>query len=177
MLKFITGNDNKFAEVKAVLDDHPVEQLKIDLPEIQDLDPQKIIRAKLQEALKYHEGEFIVEDTSLYLNCLNGLPGPLIKWFLESIGPQGLADLAHKMGNTEAQAKTIIGYSRSPEEIHFFEGILLGQIVYPRGTNTFGWNSIFQPTGHELTFAEMTINQKNAMSMRKLAAEKLKEIL
>lgn len=177
MLKFITGNHNKFIEVEAVLDGHPIEQLDIDLPEIQDLDPHKIIRAKLQEALRHHEGEFIVEDTSLYLDCLNGLPGPLIKWFLESLGTQGIADLAHKMGNTGAQAKTIIGYSKSPNEIQYFEGVLEGQIVNPRGSTNFGWNPIFQPKGHDLTFGEMTPDEKNAISMRKIAAAKLKAAL
>jgi len=44
------------------------------LPELQEIDARKIIEAKLIEARKYHDGEFIVEDTSLYLNCLNGLP-------------------------------------------------------------------------------------------------------
>lgn len=59
----ITGNKNKFEEVKSILPD--VEQLDINLPEIQDIDAGKIIKAKLLEALKHKEGEFIIEDTSL----------------------------------------------------------------------------------------------------------------
>ena len=54
MLYFITGNDNKFKECEAILGKGKVEQLKIDLTEIQEIDPHKIIRYKLQEALKYH---------------------------------------------------------------------------------------------------------------------------
>ena len=82
-LYFITGNKNKFEEVKSILPE--IEQLDVDLPEIQDIDAQNIIRFKLLEALRHHAGEFIVEDTSLYFDCLKGLPGPLIKWFLETI--------------------------------------------------------------------------------------------
>ena len=83
-LYFITGNKNKFEEVKSILPN--TEQLDIDLPEIQDIDAKIIIRAKLLAALKHKDGEFIVEDTSLYLDCLGGLPGPLIKWFMKNMG-------------------------------------------------------------------------------------------
>jgi inosine/xanthosine triphosphate pyrophosphatase family protein len=78
-IQFITGNKNKFAEAQKIISN--LEQLDVDLPEIQEIDAKKVIEAKLQEARNLFEGEFVVEDTSLYLDCLNGLPGPLIKWF------------------------------------------------------------------------------------------------
>ena len=87
-LYFITGNKNKFAEVKAIIPN--VKQLDIDLPEIQEIDAKNIIRAKLLEALRHKQVEFIVEDTSLHFDCLNGLSGPLIKWFLKIIENDGL---------------------------------------------------------------------------------------
>lgn len=79
-LLFITGNKGKFEEVKAALSF--VEQFNVDLPEIQEIDSRKIIKFKLLEALRHKNAGFIVEDTSLHLDCLNGLPGPLIRWFL-----------------------------------------------------------------------------------------------
>ncbi len=69
---FITGNKNKFEEAKSVIPE--LQQLDIDLPEIQEIDAKTIIKAKLAEAFRYKQSEFIVEDTSLYLDCLNGLP-------------------------------------------------------------------------------------------------------
>lgn len=174
-LYFITGNRNKFEEVKAILAD--VEQLDIDLPEIQDIDAKNIVRAKLLEALNHKDGEFIVEDTSLYLDCLQGLPGPLIKWFLKTIGNDGLANLAEKLGGNKAEAKTIIGYAKNKDEIEFFEGVIPGKIVAQTGVSGFGWDPIFQPDGHDKTFAEMTAEEKNGVSMRKIAVEKLKEFL
>ena len=175
MLYFITGNKNKFAEVKAILPE--VKQLDIDLPEIQDIDPHKIIKAKLQAAFDHAQGEFIVEDTSLYLDCLNGLPGPLIKWFLQTIGNDGLSNLAEKLGNNKAIAKTIIGYAKNPEKVHFFEGVIKGKIVKPQGETTFGWDPIFLPDGYEKTFAQMDKEEKNKISMRRQALNKLKEFL
>lgn len=172
---FITGNKHKFAEVQAILPQ--VEQLDIDLPEIQEIDAKEIIKAKLLEALKHQFGELIVEDTSLYFEALNGLPGPLIKWFRKTLGNQGLAELVAKYGNNRAQAKTLIGYARSTEEIYFFEGVLAGRIVPPSGNSDFGWDPIFLPDGYDKTFAELSAEEKNQISMRRLAVNQLKEFL
>lgn len=172
---FITGNKNKFAEVQAILPQ--VEQLDLDLPEIQEMDAKEIIKAKLLEALKHHSGELIVEDTSLYFDCLHGFPGPLIKWFRKTLTNEGLADLVAKFENNRAQAKTIIGYARSAEEIYFFEGVVEGRIVAPSGNSDFGWDPIFLPDGYDKTFAELTAEEKNQISMRRLAVNRLKEFL
>jgi len=172
-LYFITGNKSKFTEAKAILPD--IEQLDIDLPEIQDFDAKKIIEAKLLEALIHRKGEFIVEDTSLYFDCLNGLPGPLIKWFMQTIGNEGLAHLVDKFGNSNAEAKTIIGYAKNPEEIYYFNSSIRGKIVSPRGNTNFGWDPIFQPEGYSKSFAELTPEEKNNISMRRMAFDKLKE--
>ncbi|HPL93203.1 MAG TPA: RdgB/HAM1 family non-canonical purine NTP pyrophosphatase [bacterium] len=172
---FITGNKHKFAEVQAILPQ--VEQLDIDLPEIQEIDAKEIIKSKLLEALKHQSGELIVEDTSLYFDALNGLPGPLIKWFMKTLGNQGLADLAAKFGNNRAQAKTIIGYARSAEEIYFFEGVVTGRIVPPSGNSDFGWDPIFLPDAYDKTFAELSAEEKNQISMRRMAVNQLKEFL
>lgn len=175
MIYFITGNKNKFEEIKAVLPE--IEQLEIDLPEIQEIDAHEIIRKKLEDAREQGKGEFMVEDISLYLDCLNGLPGPLIKWFLKTIGVGGLVDLAGKFGNTKAEAKTIIGYMNNSGEIKFFEGVVKGQIVSPRGEKRFEWDQIFVPDGCDKTFAEMGMEEKNKISMRRIAVNRLKAFL
>lgn len=175
MIHFITGNKNKFEEVKSILQN--VEQLDIDLPEIQETDAHKVIEAKLREAFNHREGEFIVEGTSLYFDCLNGLPGTLIKWFMKSIGNEGLVNLVTKYGNNKATAKTVIGYAKSTEEIHYFEGEICGTIVTPRALSNFGWDPIFLPDGHQKTFAEMDASEKNEMSMRRIATQKLRNFL
>ena len=174
-LLFITGNKGKFKEVKVALSF--VKQFDIDLPEIQEMNSRKIIKFKLHEALKHKNAEFIVEDTSLYLDCLNGLPGPLIKWFLGSIGDNGIYELTRKFRNNNAQAKTIFGYAENKNKIHFFEGTVNGSIVLPQGKEGFGWDRIFLPDGHKKTFAQMDMDEKNAVSMRRIALDKLKHFL
>jgi len=172
---FITGNKGKYAEVKAVIPQ--VKQIKLDLPEIQEIDAKAIIKAKLIEALKHKKGEFIVEDTSLYLDCLNGLPGPLIKWFLQSIGNQGLYQLSQRYKNQKAQAMSIFGYARNSKQIKFFQGVIRGKIVKPKGSKGFGWDQIFQPQGFKKTFAQMEQVEKNHISMRRIALNSLKQYL
>jgi len=173
---FITGNKNKFAEAKKIMPE--LEQLVIDLPEIQEIDAKKIIQAKLKEALKHKTGEFIVEDTSLYLDCLDGLPGPLIKWFMKTIGGRGIFELAKKYNNFKASAKAYIGYAKNKNDICFFTGEIKGIIVEPKALSTFGWDPIFKPEGFNKTFAEMSKDEKNKISHRRIAFEKLKrEIL
>lgn len=174
-LYFITGNPSKFKEVRSILSE--VKQLEIDLPEIQALDAKEVIGAKLIEALKHRKGEFIVEDTSLYLDCLNGLPGPLTKWFLKTIGNEGLYNTAKKFGNNKAEAKTLIGYAKNKKEIKFFEGIIKGEIVEPKGDYGFGWDPIFKPKGFSKTFAEMRPEEKNKLSMRRTALNNLKKFI
>lgn len=171
-LYFITGSKNKVAEIKHYIPD--IEQLYIELPEIQGLDSHQVLTAKLLEARKHHGNAYIVEDTSLYFDGMNGLPGPLIKWFLEALDVEGLASLAEKYGGA-AVAKTLIGYSDEKGNVEFFEGELRGTIVTPReGGISFGWNNIFVPEGESRTFSEMSVEEKNAISMRGRAAQKLK---
>lgn len=175
-LYFITGNKNKFEEVKVFLPE--IKQLDIDLPEIQETDAREIIRQKLLAAEKHAKGEYIVEDTSLYLDCLGGsLPGPLVKWFEKTIGIDVIAALAKKMGSCGATAKTIIGYADIGNTMEFFEGTARGSIVSPRGKNDFGWGPIFKPEGCDKTFGEMTREEKHAISMRRLAIDELKKFL
>lgn len=172
-LYYLGGNKNKFAEMKAMSPD--LEMLDIDLPEIQELDAHAIIRAKLDTAKAHHQGEFIVEDNSFYIEGMNGLPGPLIKWFLKTIGIEGLYKLSQVFG-AKTLAKVVIGYSKGDGEIEFFEGVTQGTIVEPRGQG-FGWDAIFLPDGQTQTFGEMDQELKNSMSMRAIAVRKLKEYL
>lgn len=174
MITFITGNKNKLKEAQEILGD--VQGHEVDLPEIQEVDPHKIIEAKITEAKGQGLKSFIIEDTSLYFDALNGLPGPLIKWFLDSIGSQGLYDLIRDKSN-KAQAKTIIGYMSESGGVSYYEGIIEGRIVEPKGDEGFGWDSIFLPNGHDKTFAEMSLEEKNEVSMRKLALSELKKVL
>lgn len=172
---YITGNESKFKEAKLILPE--VEQLSLDLPEIQEIDPHHIIEAKINQAKEHKQGNFLVEDSGLYLSCLNGFPGPLVKWLLKAVGSEGIFSIADNFKNYSAEAKLVVGYSDQQGIVHFFEGSLKGTLVKPRGDNGFGWDPIFLPDGQSKTFAEMTIDEKNVISHRRLALNQLKDFL
>lgn len=172
---FITGNKNKFAEAKLIIPQ--LEQLDIDLIEIQEIDSNAIIESKLHEAQKHHTGSFIVEDSSLSLQCLGGFPGPLIKWFLKTNSKEEIAHIADTLGNTDAIARVTIGYLGKENKIHFFEGEIAGTISRPAGDNGFSWDVIFIPNGYDKTFAQMSRHEKNKISARALAFNKFKKFL
>src|SRR3989338_4849469 len=106
-LFFITGNENKLKEVKKIIPE--IEGLNINLTEIQSLDIQEVIKHKIEEAGKKHKGNIVVEDVSLNLECLNQLPGPFIKWFLKSIGSEGIVKIVKSYNNKKAVVKYVIG--------------------------------------------------------------------
>ena len=91
---FVTGNAKKELEVNTILGPDAIGKFRVshvdlDLPEYQG-DPLYIAHHKCLEASKQVGGAVLVEDTSLCFNALNGLPGPYIKWFWDSIGNDGL---------------------------------------------------------------------------------------
>lgn len=170
-LRFITGSANKFAEAAAIIPD--LVRAEADLPEIQSLDPEQIICAKLDEAARSFEGRLIVEDTCLFFDCLgSSLPGPLIKWFLKPLGPQGLFELADRYGVHGATARCTVGL-KDGDRIRFFVGEVRGAIVAPAGETAFGWDPIFKPEWSDRTFAELSTEEKNADSHRARAFKAL----
>lgn len=178
MLKFITGNRTKFKEIQTTLNPIQIEQIDINLNEIQEIDSHKIIQHKLQEALKHQQGEFIIDDSSLFLSCFGyKLPGPLIKWFNTTIGSAGIYHLCQKMGDYKAKAITIIGYAKDNNEIQFFKGELQGKIVALKGDYSFGYDPIFLPEGSSQTLSEMKAENNFESSPRGLAVKQLKEFL
>lgn len=178
MLYFVTGNTHKFQEFQSILWAENIEQLTIDLDETQEIDSYKIIRHKLQEALKYHPGPLVIEDTSLYFDCLGGhLPWPLIKRFLYEMTNKGLYELAKKYNNFGVRASVLIGYAKNKDEIEFFEGSINGTIVEPIHATEFGRDPIFQPQGYDKPYGAMEREEKNQISMRRIALDKLKAFL
>ena len=178
MLKFITGNKNKFKEIQTILAPLRIEQINIDLSEIQELDPYKIIKHKLNEAFKHHKGEFIVEDDSVYLESLDHkLPGPFIKWFNQTIGNKGMVELAQRTKRDKVLLHVIIGYAKNPKKIIFFESKVTGRIVKPRGKGGFGFDPIFLPDNNKKTFAQLKAENNFNFNARGLVVKKLKAYL
>lgn len=175
VLYFVTGNAKKFTEARMVLPD--LEQLAIDLPEIQSLDPQEILRYKLHVAREqFPDRKIIVEDTSLVFDAWNGLPGPLVKWYLESVGDRGIWNMIAWFADKKAAAICTIGYADG-DTIEFFQWVTTGTVVEPTIESHFGRDALFQPDGYDKTYAHMSKEEKNSISHRGKALKLFQEFL
>lgn len=122
------------------------------------------------------------DDTGLEIAALNGEPGVYsARYAGEGCTFQDNMDkvLRNLEGKQDRSAcfRTVISLILNGEE-HFFEGRVDGEILKEEhGEKGFGYDPIFRPAGFEKSFAEMTINQKNEISHRGLAVQKLVEFL
>ncbi|XP_036138777.1 inosine triphosphate pyrophosphatase-like isoform X2 [Monomorium pharaonis] len=177
---FVTGNAKKLEEFVAILGkdfSRLLTSKKIDLPEYQG-EAEDICRDKCRAAANLVKGPVIIEDTCLCFNALKGLPGPYIKWFLEKLGPEGLHQMLFGFEDKSAEAVCTFAYcSDENSEVQLFQGRTQGTIVSPRGSRDFGWDPCFQPLGYDKTYAELSKEEKNKISHRSKALEKLKDFL
>mmetsp|Transcript_27488 Transcript_27488/g.42803 ORF Transcript_27488/g.42803 Transcript_27488/m.42803 type:complete len:210 (+) Transcript_27488:78-707(+) len=183
-ITFVTGNAKKLQEVQQILESGPqkldfaIKSQKIDLPELQG-EPEEIAKEKCRLAAEQAKGPVFCEDTCLCYHALKGLPGPYIKWFLEKLGHEGLNKLLAGYDDKTAYAQCIFAFSAGPGcEVRIFDGRTEGRIVPARGPLDFGWDPVFEPVeGNGKTFAEMDKKDKNAISHRGRALDKLRSFL
>lgn len=151
---FITGNAGK-AKYLAKYLGVELEHIKLDIDEIQSLDLKEVVHHKVREAYKKVGKPVLVEDVSLEICSMGRLPGPLIKWFLEELSSEQIAQLADG-GDRRAIGRCMFGYYDGENE-HYIEGELHGTIAKePSGGNGFGWDGVFIPDGYDVTRAELT---------------------
>ena len=89
LMKFVTGNILKWEEANAIMGG-TLERVDIDLEEIQSPDIVEIIQHKSKKAYELLGEPALCEDVGLSFDARNGLPGPWIKWFLKSVGNEGI---------------------------------------------------------------------------------------
>lgn len=172
----ITGNAGKVAEISRLLGIE-VHGQKVPLPELQATDVREVARAKAQAAYDQLKRPVLVDDTGLYITAWGELPGALIAWFLDNVGCDGVLRMLAGWDDRSARVVTALGYC-DERGVQVFDGELTGSIAPEvRGENGFGYDPIFIPAGSDKTFAELTGEQKDAISMRALAAAKLREFI
>lgn len=122
------------------------------------------------------------DDTGLEVEALNGEPGVYSARYAgvdkdsEANMQKLLKNLSGKE-NRNAHFRTVISLIWEGEE-HFFEGIVEGTILTEKhGSEGFGYDPIFQPNGYSKSFAELSMDEKNAISHRGKAVEKLLQFL
>jgi non-canonical purine NTP pyrophosphatase (RdgB/HAM1 family) len=176
-LTFVTSNAGKLREAEAVLGVR-LDHHGLDLPELQSLDLEEVVRHKARAAFERLRRPVLVEDTALELAGMGGFPGPLVRFLLDRVGPQGISTLAACFGDPQATARCITA-AIDGETTVLGTGAVAGEIAASaRGGGGFGWDSVFIPeSGDGRTYAEMDDEAKNAISHRRRALLDLRRAL
>lgn len=161
----VTGNRDKLAEARRICGIE-IEHAAIDLPEIQSGVLTEVAQEKAREAWRRLERPVIIDETALELSALNGFPGPLIKFMLDAVGPDGVARTAAALGDVGVSAVCLLIYFDG-SEMTSAEGRAHGHLVCPpRGEHGFGFDTVFRPEGETLTYAELGDKRKDAIGHR-----------
>jgi XTP/dITP diphosphohydrolase len=179
---FATNNVNKFNEAREVLSERgiAVGMLRIKSLEIQSESLEEIAQASVVEAFERYRLPLIVEDAGLFVDALNGFPGPYAAYAYRTIGNEGLLRLMERTDNRKAMFKSVIAYFSSGLKSPIcFEGSVSGEIVHEerkaRHKQGFGFDPIFKPDNIDRTFAQMDVVEKCRRSHRAAAFRKFAE--
>ncbi|TXD51203.1 MULTISPECIES: non-canonical purine NTP diphosphatase [unclassified Polaribacter] len=186
-LVFATNNLHKLKEVQKMLSD-AIEILSLKdihcFEEVAETEPTLEGNAKLKA--DYITQKFgyncFADDTGLEIESLNGKPGVYSARYAgepansENNIQKILTELAHK-DNRKAQIRTAVCLNIDKNQ-YLFEGVCKGEILTKKqGNQGFGYDPIFKPHGFHQSFAEMTADEKNKISHRGIAIQKLVEFL
>jgi XTP/dITP diphosphohydrolase len=178
-LLFVTGNRHKFQQIAEVLAEYGIalKQHSTELEEIDSSDQKKIALHKAKQAFALLRQPLIVEDTGIWFKAFKNFPGTKPKRVFEQLGFEGLLKKLEGK-NRQAFFLCTICFIESEKKFHFFEGKLEGAIskkVIAPEADAMPYAKIFIPKGHEIALSEMTLQEKNAISHRGIAAKKLAE--
>ena len=172
---FVTSNDNKAREAAELLE-IGIKRVSLKLDELQGLDLQPIVEHKVRQAYKKLQRPVIVDDVSFEIDQWGKLPGPFAVWFAQAMTYEGLPQFLTKK-NRSARWITALGFFDG-KILKIFKGVEEGTIAkYARGTDGWGFDTIFIPKGYNKTVAELGFAIKQKQSARILALRKLKKFL
>lgn len=180
---FATNNAHKLSEVQAVLGDNFKLITPRDCGITEDI-PETAATLEGNASQKSHYlydrvgKNCFADDTGLEVEALGGEPGVRSARYatdghdFEANNRLLLKNL-EGVANRKARFRTVISLILDGEE-HLFEGIVEGHIAESEaGCGGFGYDPLFIPEGYDCTFAEMSAEEKNAISHRGRAVQKL----
>jgi XTP/dITP diphosphohydrolase len=186
-LLFATNNAHKLAEAAAILHDtFEVVGLSSvactdELPEEQDTLEGNALQKARYVYDKYGVDCF-ADDTGLEVDALGGEPGVYSARYAGAacVAADNMEKLLTNLRgktNRNARFRTVIALILKGQ-VHLFEGIVNGQILDTKaGVAGFGYDPIFQPEGYTVSFAEMDSTEKNSISHRGRALQKMSQML
>lgn len=186
-LVFATNNPHKLKEIQPLLGDQITLVSLNDIGHTQDLpEEQETLEGNAYQKAKYvydHYGlNCFADDTGLEVDSLNGMPGVYsARYAGKEKNPRANIDKLLKelkgAANRKARFRTVISLIIDDSERRF-DGVVNGEIINQmRGSEGFGYDPVFMPEGYDITFAEMPLDEKNTISHRSRAIQKLADYL
>src|SRR6267378_5520843 len=175
-LWFVTQNRHKYQEARRTLGPFGIRIRMLTSPktEIQSTNLGEVAKFAAEEAAKKHNRRVLVEDSGLFVRVLNGFPGPFSSYVHDTIGVEGLLRLMSRQTRREAYFQASLALASSQDSSQEFSGKVHGTISHKSvGTNGFGFDPIFIPTGTRKTFAQGGSQFKDKYSHRATAFRKL----
>ena len=180
-------NQNKLVEFKKILGD------KINLFSLSDIglnqeipENEKTIKKNAMFKAKFVNTQtgknVFADDTGLEIDSLNGEPGVYSARYsgVDRNSEKNIELVLRKLknkANRNSRFKTVISLIIDGKSVNF-EGVVEGKITEEkRGSNGFGYDPIFQPNGYSSTFGEMSLKEKNKISHRSIAINKMVQYL
>jgi XTP/dITP diphosphohydrolase len=181
-LRVVTSNNGKAREFAEALIGLPfiVERVDLSYKEVQADTLDEVAMASAQAILALDEVEppFMLEDAGLFVDALEGFPGVYSAYVFQTVGCQGILRLLEGHEDRGATFESRIALCMDKSEVELVDGTCTGTIsTATRGIGGFGFDPIFIPDGMELTFAEMDLPEKQAVSHRGRAMDALRERL
>jgi XTP/dITP diphosphohydrolase len=168
-LSVVTENKAKGVEALSILASLGV-KARLVLMGKQEIQSESLEEIALRKPL-------LVDDSGLFIEALNGFPGPYSSYVYKKIGVRGILKLMSGEVNRRACFKTAVATIIPPLE-KVYTGETCGEITLePRGEHGFGFDPIFIPENSKRTYAEMTLEEKNRISHRYKAYKKMVEDL
>ena len=168
-LYFVSSNNHKYQEAKIILDSFGIKLgfIKSTLEEIQSNSLKEIALCKAKDAFSKCKKPLIIEDDGIFINSLNGFPGPYSSYIFKTIGNKGILNLLKQ--NRKAKFVSIITYC-DKHILQSFDAKIDGSISKSEKGKGWGYDPIFIPNNLQKTFAEL--NNKNELSHRYKALKK-----
>ena len=168
-LFFASSNIHKFREAKKILEDFKINLgfFKCELEELQSNSLLEIAKNKALQAFKKCKKPIIVEDDGLFIDSLNGFPGPYSSYVFKTIGNKGILNLLKQ--NRKAKFISIISF-HDKNNFESFESRVAGLISTKIFGDGWGYDPIFIPSKSKKTFAQL--KNKNQISHRFKALKK-----
>ena len=169
---FATGNKGKYAEAAEVAEVFGIrlKQLKFNKLEIQSSKLEDIASYAARHASSVTKRAVVAEDAGLFIDALEGFPGPYSSYVYTTLGWGGILRLMEQAKRRRAHFQAVVAYSSPGNQVRCFSGIVNGTISRKaRGKGGFGFDPIFIPLGSRETFAELSVTEKNRFSHRSKA--------